>query len=206
MTVNAVNDAPVATDDGYEVDEDGTLTVDWWDSDWSHRQQLTFDNLAQTETLTDFPGLVILNSSNIDYAQTKDDGSDLRFFAADGTPLAYEIDQWNEAGDSSVWVRVPQIAGNSSSYDSARGGGISTQGALTITDGFLQVGSPTTAAAFAMSGGVFTGALLAGFSMDGWGIDMAYYVTGITVLILSLAATMMIGRYDARQASGAKSP
>ena len=59
--------------------------------------------------------LIVLNSSNIDYTQTKNDGSDLRFFAADGTPLAYEIEQWNEGGDSSVWVRVPQITGSSNS-------------------------------------------------------------------------------------------
>ena len=65
--------------------------------------------------MTDFPVLIVLNSSNIDYTQTKDDGSDLRFFAADGTPLAYEIEQWNEGGDSSVWVRVPQITGSSDS-------------------------------------------------------------------------------------------
>ena len=116
IDITPVNDAaPVANDDAYAVDEDNTLTVDWWDTDWTRRQQLTFDNLAQAETLTDFPVLVILNSSNIDYAQTKDDGSDLRFFAADGTPLAYEIEQWNEGGDSSVWVRVPQITGNSNS-------------------------------------------------------------------------------------------
>ena len=116
VDITAVNDAaPVATDDAYTVNEDNTLTIDWWDTDWTRRQQLTLDNLAQTETLTDFPVLVILNSSNIDYAQTKDDGSDLRFFAADGTPLAYEIEQWNEGGDSSVWVRVPQITSSSNS-------------------------------------------------------------------------------------------
>ncbi len=114
VTVTNANDnAPIAVDDAYSVDEDGTLTVDWWDSEWAHRQQLTFDNLAQSETLTDFPVLVVLNSGNIDYAQTNDDGSDLRFFAADGTQLAYEIEQWNESGDSSVWVRVPQITGSS---------------------------------------------------------------------------------------------
>ena len=111
---NTSDNMPVANADAYSVDEDGSLTVDWWDSDWSHRQELTFDNLAQSETLTDFPVLVVLNSGNIDYALTKDDGSDLRFFAADGTPLAYQIEQWNEAGDSSVWVRVPQITGGSS--------------------------------------------------------------------------------------------
>ena len=113
--ITAVNDSPTSADDSYTVDEDATLTVGWWDTDWTRRQQLTLDNLAQSETLTDFPALIVFNSGNIDYTQTKDDGSDLRFFAADGTPLAYEIEQWNEGGDSSVWVRVPQIIGGSNS-------------------------------------------------------------------------------------------
>lgn len=49
---------------------------------------------------------------------------------------------------------------------------------------------------FAMSAGVFTGAVLAGFSMDSWGIAWAYYVTGSAVLLLSLLAVVMIFRYD----------
>jgi len=52
---------------------------------------------------------------------------------------------------------------------------------------------------FAMSGGVFTGAMLAGFSMDGWGIGRAYHVTGCTVLVLSLVATMLIARHENEQ-------
>jgi hypothetical protein len=53
--------------------------------------------------------LLKLNSGNIDYAQTQDDGGDLRFFDSDGTPLDYEIELWDESGDSYVWVKVPQI-------------------------------------------------------------------------------------------------
>ncbi|TKB06717.1 MFS transporter [Desulforhopalus sp. IMCC35007] len=45
---------------------------------------------------------------------------------------------------------------------------------------------------FAMSGGVFTGAVLAGGIMDQWGIAAAYHVTGVTVLLLSLFAFVMI--------------
>ena len=45
---------------------------------------------------------------------------------------------------------------------------------------------------FAMSGGVFTGAVLAGGIMDQWGIAAAYHVTGVTVLVLSLFAFVMI--------------
>ncbi|MGW8194532.1 MAG: MFS transporter [Desulforhopalus sp.] len=55
--------------------------------------------------------------------------------------------------------------------------------------------------AFAMSGGVFTGAVLAGFSMDGWGIARAYYTTGLTVLVLSVVAAVLIGRYGDKPGS-----
>lgn len=49
---------------------------------------------------------------------------------------------------------------------------------------------------FAMSAGVFTGAVLAGVSMDSWGIKWAYYVTGSAVFLLSVIAVVMIGLYD----------
>ncbi|NIU06024.1 MAG: DUF2341 domain-containing protein [Gammaproteobacteria bacterium] len=113
FSTRMVNNTPVAAADSYSVNEDGSLTVDWWDTAWTMRQTLTFDNLAQTENLTDFPILLKLNSSNIDYSQTQDNGEDLRFFDADGAPLPYQIEQWNEAGDSYVWVQVPQIDGSS---------------------------------------------------------------------------------------------
>ncbi len=53
---------------------------------------------------------------------------------------------------------------------------------------------------FAMSAGVFTGAVLAGVSMDGWGIDRAYHVTGSAVLVLSLVAAAMIAPRKVRGA------
>ena len=44
----------------------------------------------------------------------------------------------------------------------------------------------------AMSAGVFTGATLAGFSMDGWGIDWAYFTTAAAVFIFSMAGIFLI--------------
>ncbi len=49
---------------------------------------------------------------------------------------------------------------------------------------------------FAMSAGVFTGAVLAGFSMDSWGIARAYHVTGFAVLLLSIVAVMLVRGYE----------
>ncbi len=59
--------------------------------------------------LANFPVLITLNSGNIDYSLTQGNGQDLRFFDANGAALAYQVERWDEAGDSFVWVRVPQI-------------------------------------------------------------------------------------------------
>ncbi|MGH7404527.1 MAG: DUF2341 domain-containing protein [Candidatus Methylomirabilales bacterium] len=81
---------------------------------WSRRRKLTFNNAAQAENLTNFPVLVVLNSSRIDYGQTQNAGQDLRFTDSDGvTLLAHEIEKWDEAGTSYVWVKVPQIDASS---------------------------------------------------------------------------------------------
>jgi hypothetical protein len=82
----------------------------WWSPDWNYRKQITFNNSASSENLVDFPVRVALSSSNIDYSKTMDNGNDLRFTDSDGTTqLRYEIENWNEAGTSNVWVKVPQI-------------------------------------------------------------------------------------------------
>jgi biopolymer transport protein ExbB len=89
--------------------------VPWWDNSWTQRQQLTFNNnFAGSASLTDFPVLIALNSGNIDYAQTAAGGADLRFLSANVSPLSYEIESWNPAGNSYVWVKIPQINANSS--------------------------------------------------------------------------------------------
>lgn len=85
----------------------------WWDTDWQYRRKLVFDNSGQTENLVDFPVLVKLNSSRIDYSSTQDNGEDIRFVDPDGTVLSYEIESWDESGASIVWVKVPQIDGGS---------------------------------------------------------------------------------------------
>jgi PKD repeat protein len=87
---------------------------DWWNPAWAGRQKLTFDNAAQGEALDGFPVLVRLDPTRVDYGQIANGGADLRFVDPDGTPLPYEIESWNEAGVSAVWVRVPRIEASSS--------------------------------------------------------------------------------------------
>jgi hypothetical protein len=83
-------------------------------STWNYRTKITFDNSASTEDLSNFPVMVKLNSSRIDYSKTQDAGQDIRFTDTDGTTqLPHEIEKWDEAGDSYVWVKVPIIAAGS---------------------------------------------------------------------------------------------
>jgi len=92
------------------------LSSDWWDARWGWRRKLVFDNSGQAESLHDFPLLVALDSSVIDYTQTRDLGEDLRFIdPVAGGPLAHEIELWDEGGTSTVWVKVPEIDASSSS-------------------------------------------------------------------------------------------
>jgi parallel beta-helix repeat protein len=65
-------------------------------------------------TLTDFPALVKLSAdiNGFDYADFADPGAaDLRFVnRADGAELVYEVEQWNPAGTSFIWVRIPALS------------------------------------------------------------------------------------------------
>jgi hypothetical protein len=83
---------------------------DWWNNSWTARRKITFNNTASAENLINFPVRVSFTSSNIDYAKTQNSGQDIRFVDADSaTVLSHDIETWNEAGTSEVWVKVPQI-------------------------------------------------------------------------------------------------
>jgi len=69
-------------------------------------------NLPATAVEEGFPLLVRLNKDSFDFSQAKANGEDLRFAAA-GTPLAYQIDDWDAAkGTASIWLRMPAIKGD----------------------------------------------------------------------------------------------
>ncbi len=88
----------------------------WFNSSWDYRKQITIDNSLQTETLSDFPLLVQLNSSNFDFSKAKTNGEDIRFVTLSGLVLSYEIEKWDDANDlASIWVKIPSLLGSSDS-------------------------------------------------------------------------------------------
>jgi biopolymer transport protein ExbB len=83
----------------------------WWNSAWTQRQKLTLDTSAVT--LADGAGsvtvLVRLFDGNFQFAGAREDGSDLRFVAADGkTLLPHQIESYdNLLNEAFVWVKLP---------------------------------------------------------------------------------------------------
>ncbi len=91
----------------------------WYDSQWAYRTKLTFDNSASTENLTNFPVLVNLNATRVDFSKISSNGTDIRFVDADdATLLKYEIEHWTDVSENAtIWVKVPQIdAGSTTDY------------------------------------------------------------------------------------------
>jgi biopolymer transport protein ExbB len=89
---------------------------------WKHLENLYLNTTASganvAGTVTGFPLLVRLNSSNFDFTQARDSGQDIRFSKNDGTPLPYEIERWDAAGGlAEIWVRVDTVYGNNSSQN-----------------------------------------------------------------------------------------
>lgn len=94
----------------------------WWNDEWNFRKEISFDlkptgaNIAGS--LEDVPVLLRLHAGNYGYfADTKADGSDLRFVDADNkTPLKFHIEKFDAVNQLAyIWVRVPHIAGASNS-------------------------------------------------------------------------------------------
>ena len=94
----------------------------WWNGDWNYRKEIDFDLTATGADIagapTDVPILIRLSLGNFQYfPDTKPDGSDLRFIAADDkTPLPFHIERFDpQAQIALVWVRVPRLTGGAKS-------------------------------------------------------------------------------------------
>jgi len=69
-------------------------------------------DLPATALEEGFPLLLRIDKEWFDFKQAQAGGGDLRF-AAEGKPLAYQIEDWDAAaGTACIWVRIPTIKGN----------------------------------------------------------------------------------------------
>ena len=80
---------------------------------------VTFGGVQSGATLTGFPALVRLSTAieGFSYGDFNDqNGGDLRFADSDGNLIPHEIDTWNTAGESTVWVKVPSLSKDTKVY------------------------------------------------------------------------------------------
>jgi biopolymer transport protein ExbB len=87
----------------------------WWNDEWSLRKKITIDTSSAGAAITDqigtTPVLVRLHLGNFRFGIAKEDGSDLRFIAADDkTPLKYHVEKFDGLlGEALIWVSVPDL-------------------------------------------------------------------------------------------------
>jgi hypothetical protein len=84
---------------------------------WNHAKRIFFNTTpagaAVSGNVLGFPVLVRLSSENFAFSQARANGEDVRFAKADGTPLFYELEEWDSAqAKAAIWVRVDTIFGN----------------------------------------------------------------------------------------------
>lgn len=104
---------------------------------FGHKMEITLDGYTKPTTLSDFPVLVKLNETldGFEYSQFHSaNGDDLRFRDSFGTELNYEVEEWNTAGDSYVWVQVPTLQGTNTKIEALWGNGALSKPAYS-TDG-----------------------------------------------------------------------
>jgi len=89
----------------------------WWQDDWHYRKQIAVDTTPQGAAINQAPGrtalLVRLHTGNFTFDGVKEDGSDLRFVAADDkTVLNHQIESFDALmGMALIWVDVPNVEG-----------------------------------------------------------------------------------------------
>lgn len=89
----------------------------WWQDDWHYRKQISVDTTPQGAAINEALGrtalLVRLHTGNFTFDGVKEDGSDLRFVAADDkTVLNHQIESFDPLmGMALIWVDVPKVEG-----------------------------------------------------------------------------------------------
>lgn len=104
----------LATEDfesGLGAFSDRSTGTGWYAADdWSYRRTITVPAGTAASDLSDVPVLVATTQPDM-LGQVQDDGSDLRFTAADGTTaLPHEVERWDPTtGQLLAWVEIPNI-------------------------------------------------------------------------------------------------
>lgn len=85
-------------------------STQWYDSSFRYRNVYRIDSDLIDSELIDFPVLVYLNSSYVNWTNINNDLSDLRFVNSDNILLSHEVDNYTENDKAWLWVKIPSIS------------------------------------------------------------------------------------------------
>ncbi|OGP13098.1 MAG: hypothetical protein A2052_04050 [Deltaproteobacteria bacterium GWA2_54_12] len=157
----------------------------WWDGKWQQRMQVDLDASTEGadigENLADIPVLIRLHTGNFSFPDANEDGSDLRFLAADDkTPLKYHIEKFDPSEEIAlVWVKAPNITGgdkkdyvwmyygNSSAASGQDSGGTYDVNHIAVFHFGEEEGSPKDSTAYGNHASAFSGDIVS--SVAGYG-------------------------------------
>lgn len=114
VTTESTGDSTSTT--GSSTDETGasTTAVDcgvWWNAEWEYRIEISYAAGRTSESLANFPLLIALDATRIDYMHTRPGGEDVRIVAPQaGDELPYERNGWRDGNDRSPLItRLPEL-------------------------------------------------------------------------------------------------
>ena len=83
-----------------------------WLNSYTTRKKLTIDCTKIDSALSDFPVLVKLTSTQLDFSKANSDGFDIKFTSSDGTTLLKYERERHDSGSSlaEYWIKVPSVA------------------------------------------------------------------------------------------------
>lgn len=85
---------------------------------WAFKRTLTLDTTVSgadvASTQSNFPVLLRITATEMDFSQADTNGEDVRFTNdAEDTDLDFEIERWDSGSSlAEIWVRVPSVVGN----------------------------------------------------------------------------------------------
>jgi hypothetical protein len=103
--------------DSITVPSGSLVTVAYYE--WKHIKRLVLNTTSSganvAGNVADFPVLIRLTQSNFEFSEALPDGGDIRFAAANGSPLSYEIERWDAALQiAEIWVKIDTVYGDDS--------------------------------------------------------------------------------------------
>jgi len=85
------------------------LDDNWFSGNWSSCNSIDINSSLIGADLNNFPVLVYLNGTKINWASVQDDLDDIRFTTDNVTLLSYEIENYTLNTEAWLWVRIPFV-------------------------------------------------------------------------------------------------